>query len=229
MERELLFHEPLDKEYLKKDCFSILLEIFKSGPDKISKMKWNDVGTGKIYYWEINQQDPKNPENMVESLVCLHVKNEKIDIPIFLEVCSESVEQAKWIKLYIEKAIDDRIEKNLVRDIYLKEREYQKRIFGNQKGNEAMNVSSFLTFLQSYIDKASKSYCEKWNNNLPDWLIQCREFSLQKTAPVKTYSYLIKILALTGAALEFFTDINVNEWRNEEPNTKWSKGEIEND
>lgn len=103
-----------------------------------------------------------------------------------------------------------------------KEREYERQVFGSYKNYKAFNVVSFLTFIEEYINRCKHSYSSKWENNLPEWLINCKEFEEQGTAPVEVYENLIKIMALAGAALETFTEIDVNEWRKYlTPKEKW--------
>jgi hypothetical protein len=95
-------------------------------------------------------------------------------------------------------------------DLYCKEREYQNNVFGQ---NKSFNVASFLEFIEIYLEKAKKSYVEQWNSNLPTWLLNCKEMEEQHSAPIETYAYLIKVMALVGQALELFSDINPEEWR----------------
>jgi len=107
--------------------------------------------------------------------------------------------------------------------LYKKEREYQKIIFGEYKNNPSLNLGSFLLFLDSYLNKAKKYYTSKWTSILPLWLRQSKESFLQGSCPVATYEELIKIMALAGAALESYTDINLNEWRSGGIKDKWRK------
>jgi len=108
-------------------------------------------------------------------------------------------------------------------DLYAKEREYEEGVFGNYAENNSLNLASFLTFLETYIDKAKKSYTDKWTAEKPKWLITCRE-DVQGTSPIQTYEILIKIMALAGAALESYADIDIDEWRKEKtPKEKWKK------
>lgn len=102
-----------------------------------------------------------------------------------------------------------------IKKLYSKERKYEEETFGIYKDNESLNLASFLEFLRTYIDRATKSYMEKWTGDLPPWLKACKEFDVQKTAPVETYDALIKIMTLAGAALESYAEIDVYEWRNE--------------
>lgn len=100
-----------------------------------------------------------------------------------------------------------------VQKLYDKERRYEESVFGDYKQNNSFNLATFLEFLRFYIDKATSSYTKEWTNELPPWLKSCIELDDQGTAPVNTYNAVIKIMALSGAALEAYTDINVEEWR----------------
>jgi len=107
---------------------------------------------------------------------------------------------------------------NDVIQIYLKEREYEKEVFGDYKDLPELSFPSFLIFLKQYIDKALEAYTGKWDNELPPWLEGCREMGdcekpQMGSAPVKAYEEVIKIMALSGAALETFTDLNASKWR----------------
>lgn len=108
-----------------------------------------------------------------------------------------------------------------VMKLYKKEREYQKSVFGNYSDQSALNISSFLVFIEQYIEKAKEFYVNKWTKDLPPWLVASRESIVQKTCPVDTYKELIKIMALAGAALESYTKIDVEQWRSEGINKKW--------
>jgi len=108
--------------------------------------------------------------------------------------------------------------------LYIKEREYEKEIFGEYKDNPSLNVCSFLIFLDNYLDKAKKYYVSKWEKDsyqIPQWLISTKELISQGSCPVNTYEELIKIFVLAGAALEAYTNINVDEWREEGIKEKW--------
>lgn len=100
-----------------------------------------------------------------------------------------------------------------VLELYRKERDYEKCIFGEYKNVESLNFASFLVFLREYCDKALTAYSGKWEKELPPWLLNCKEFETEGTAPVKAYEELIKIMALAGAALETYTDIDPAKWR----------------
>ncbi len=117
--------------------------------------------------------------------------------------------------------------KNTV-ELYIKERKYQTMLFGKYEDDKSLSLSSFLIFLKTYIDKAQTAYSGKWQRNLPPWLKNCNEYKNHGVAPVKAYEELIKIRALAGAALETYTDIDVNKWREnpEKDIKKWkNKGE----
>jgi hypothetical protein len=109
--------------------------------------------------------------------------------------------------------------------LYQKEREYQKDVFGEYKNNPSLNVGSFLLFLDEYLDKAKKSYVSKWTNNPPSWLKSTKELSQQGSCPASTYDELIKIFVLAGAALESYTVIDIDKWREGGIKDKW-KDEI---
>lgn len=112
--------------------------------------------------------------------------------------------------------------------LYCKEREYQTGIFGSYSTNSALSFPSFLVFLKEYIRKAAKAYTGTWTRLLPDWLLHAVEIESGGTAPVKAYEELVKIFALSGAALEAYCEIDVEQWRKEGVNPKWLGGEPEN-
>jgi len=105
--------------------------------------------------------------------------------------------------------------------LYDKEREYEEQIFGDYKKNKCLNLASFLAFIEHYLERSKNEYVNKWEEDSPDWLINCSEFDHQDAAPVKTYENLIKVFALTGAALEAFTEIDPLRWREEGIKNKW--------
>ncbi len=107
---------------------------------------------------------------------------------------------------------------NDVIQIYIKERDYERSVFGEYQNLPELSFPSFLLFLKEYVDKAIKAYTEKWDNELPPWLEGCIEMKLQegrpnKAAPVKAYEEVIKIMALAGADLETYTDLDATKWR----------------
>ena len=106
--------------------------------------------------------------------------------------------------------------------LYEKERQYQIKVFGDYKDNPSLNISSFLLFLENYLDKANKLYASKWTNTPPPWLVSSKELVQQGSCPASTYEELIKIFVLAGAALESFTAIDPNKWREEGVKDKWS-------
>ena len=106
-------------------------------------------------------------------------------------------------------------------DLYLKEREYQEKVFGDYQFDPNFNVASFLQFIDETLKKAKTSYVETWDTELPEWLKYCSESS-NGNSPVNTYAYLIKIFTLAGAALEAYTEIEIPKWRDQlEVNPKW--------
>ena len=113
------------------------------------------------------------------------------------------------------------MDKQTLIDLYLKEREYQEKVFGDYKNNPNLNISSFLNFIEEYLDRSKKAYAANWSRNLPEWLVSCSESVGGKPAPIETYEDLIKVFALTGAAIEAFLDVDVVKWRSEGIKTKW--------
>lgn len=109
--------------------------------------------------------------------------------------------------------------------IYIKERDYEQYVFGDYREIDSLNLASFLNFLESYIEKAKKAYSGCWQNHLPPWLNSCKEFSQGGSAPIKTYEELIKVMALAGAALETYAEVNPSEWRvdYEDESKKWKE------
>jgi hypothetical protein len=117
---------------------------------------------------------------------------------------------------------------NDVIQIYLKERQYERLKFGEYKNLPELSFPSFLIFLKQYADKALKAYTEKWDSKLPPWLKGCREMGDCEgtefgSAPVKAYEEVIKIMALAGAALETYTNLDASKWREnpEVDSKKW--------
>jgi len=98
-------------------------------------------------------------------------------------------------------------------ELYKKERDYETCVFGEYSQVKPLNFASFLIFLQQYIKKALTAYTGKWDTELPPWLISCKEFQQDGSAPVKAYEEVIKIMALAGAALETYTIIDPEKWR----------------
>lgn len=98
-------------------------------------------------------------------------------------------------------------------ELYRKERYYEDCCFGNYEQVDALNFASFLLFIREYVDKALTAYTGKWDTELPPWLLSCKEHKQDGTAPVKAYEEVIKIMALAGAALETYTDIDPEKWR----------------
>ena len=97
--------------------------------------------------------------------------------------------------------------------LYLKERSYETQVFGEYINDKSLSFPSFLIFLKRYVDKAIEAYSGKWEKELPPWLYDCKEMQNHGVAPIKAYEEVIKIMALAGAALETYTDINADEWR----------------
>ena len=110
-------------------------------------------------------------------------------------------------------------------EVYKKEREYQRKAFGEYRLNSTLNVSSFLTFIEEYLEKAKKSYVYDWTQNKPAWFEASKESIVMGLSPIKTYEHLIKVFALTGAALETFLLMEPENWRTEGVKDKWIKKE----
>ena len=107
-------------------------------------------------------------------------------------------------------------------EIYRREREYQRSCFGEYTDIKSLNFASFLNFIRIYLQKAEKAYSGKWDQELPPWLLSCKEME-EGSAPIEAYEELIKVFALAGAALETFTDLYPYQWRidPEEGQRKW--------
>lgn len=107
--------------------------------------------------------------------------------------------------------------------LYFKERDYERKIFGDYSNNRSLSFPSFLMFLKTYVDKAMQAYTGKWQRESPPWLITCKELEDHGVAPIKAYEEVIKIMALAGAALETYTEIDAEQWRNnsDEDLKKW--------
>jgi hypothetical protein len=97
--------------------------------------------------------------------------------------------------------------------LYEKERDYETCVFGDYANVESLNLASFIVFLDTYLKKVKDAYTGKWEKELPPWLKECREKDQDGNAPVKAYEEIIKIMALAGATLEAYTEIDVSKWR----------------
>jgi len=118
---------------------------------------------------------------------------------------------------------DGKMNQDTLFELYSLEREYQKKVFGDYRNNDSLNLASFIVFLETYLKRAKESYVESWSSELPPWLMECTEFDDQGTAPVKSYEFIIKIMVLAGAILETYTDIKPEEWRKDGIKDKWRK------
>ena len=109
--------------------------------------------------------------------------------------------------------------------LYAKERNYQRCVFGDYDKVDALSLPSFLIFLKEYCDKALTAYAGKWETTLPGWLVTCKEFEQNGSAPVKAYEEIVKIMALAGATLETYASIDPDKWRQdlEADISKWKK------
>lgn len=111
-------------------------------------------------------------------------------------------------------------------ELYKKEREYEESIFGRYNSDPNMNVASLILMIKTYLEKAEKAYVSKWKHEIPDWLLHTKEQGdgiAPYAVPVETYEELIKVFALAGAALESFTEINPDHWRENGIKDKWNK------
>ena len=100
-----------------------------------------------------------------------------------------------------------------VMELYRKERDYETCVFGDYRQAEPLNLASFLIFIREYCNKALTAYTGKWETDIPHWLLNCKEMEDSGPAPVKAYEEVVKIMALAGAALETYTDIDPEKWR----------------
>jgi len=117
------------------------------------------------------------------------------------------------------------MDRETILELYKKERQYEETIFGDYSIDPALNVASLLLIIETYLEKAKKAYVSKWSHELPDWLLSAKENDHgQKvsTIPVGAYEELIKVHALSGAALEAFTDIDPKHWREDGIKDKWN-------
>ncbi len=108
--------------------------------------------------------------------------------------------------------------------LYKKERDYQKLVFGGYENNPAFNLATFLILLDSYLNKIKQAYVGKWSNDLPTWLANSNELELVNGCPIEAYENLVKLFALSGAAIETYCNIDPDEWRKEGVNPKWKGG-----
>lgn len=118
--------------------------------------------------------------------------------------------------------------------LFIKERDYETCVFGDYKNNPTLNFASFITFLKIYLNRVEKAYAGVWSpkEKFPDWLKNTVESKHGGTGPVEAYENLIKLMALAGAALEAYVDVDVDSWRRnpELDSKKWienkTKGEL---
>jgi hypothetical protein len=108
-------------------------------------------------------------------------------------------------------------------ELYQKEREYEKKVFGDYSDAQELSFPSFILFLEEYVAKMRKAYVGRWSPHLPPWLLTCKELDDDGNAPSEAYENLIKLFALAGAALETYTQIDPKKWRAnaEEDMIKW--------
>jgi len=112
-----------------------------------------------------------------------------------------------------------------MKELYEKERDYERSIFGEYKNDPSLSFPSFLLFLEQYVQKAKAAYAGKWEKDLPPWLKTCVEYQNGGFAPVKAYEEVIKVMALAGAALETYANIDPKKWRENAKSDvlKWKK------
>ena len=112
-----------------------------------------------------------------------------------------------------------------VLELYIKEREYQRKVFGDYTNDKSLSFPSFICFLKTYAKEIELYYTKRWQTKKPDWLITCAEHDNHGVAPIKAYEQLIKLMALAGAALEVYAEIDPDKWREhpEEDAAKWVK------
>ena len=63
-------------------------------------------------------------------------------------------------------------------DLYVKEREYQEKIFGKYEDIKTFNLATFLSFIIRYAMKCNEAYVSKWVKKRPSWLLTCKEKEL---------------------------------------------------
>lgn len=101
----------------------------------------------------------------------------------------------------------------MIHELYEKERDYERHVFGEYSQDKSLSFASFLIFLEEYVKKAKQAYVGKWEEDLPPWLKSCAEFENHRVAPAKAYEEVIKVMALAGAALETYAKIDPKKWR----------------
>lgn len=113
----------------------------------------------------------------------------------------------------------------MIKELYDKERDYERKVFGEYHNDPSLSFPSFLLFLEEYIKKAKAAYAGKWEKDLPSWLKTCAEHQCNGFAPVKAYEEVIKIMALAGASLETYAAIDPSKWREhaESDALKWKE------
>jgi len=97
--------------------------------------------------------------------------------------------------------------------IYDKERKYQREVFGDYNQDKSLSFPSFIAFLKTYAREIELYYTKRWQTEKPDWMIDCAEHNNHGVAPIKAYEQTIKLMALAGAALETYTQLDPDNWR----------------
>jgi len=83
-----------------------------------------------------------------------------------------------------------------------KEMEYQRRVFGDYSDLKALNLASHLVFQEDYLNRAKNAYVQRWDSQVPPWMLNCSELQIQRSAPVLTYDAIIKNAALHMSCLK---------------------------
>ena len=111
-------------------------------------------------------------------------------------------------------------------ELYKKERNYQKCMFGDYRNVKSLNIASFISFIRHYLDEAEKGYIGPWvtPDKVPGWLKDCNELK-EGSVPIEAYENLIKVFALAGAALYSNGDYDPEKWRQDiiSEGLKWIK------
>jgi len=123
------------------------------------------------------------------------------------------------------------LEQSEIIKLFIKERDYETCVFGDYKNDPTLNLASFITFLKIYLNRVEKAYTGVWSprEKFPDWLKNTDESKNGGNGPIEAYENLIKLMALAGAALEAYAEIDVDAWRRnpELDSKKWSKNKTE--
>jgi len=123
------------------------------------------------------------------------------------------------------------LEQSDIIKLFIKERDYETCVFGDYKNDPTLNLASFITFLKIYLNRVEQAYTGVWSSKekFPDWLKNTDESKNGGNGPIEAYENLIKLMALAGAALEAYAEIDVDSWRRnpELDSKKWSKNKTQ--